>query len=200
MLGKAGVFRVMFGNRLFVPLARLNGSALLVHGVILMWYFFGKYQVIRLDPSVLNMAFIALTLLSYIIAILFSICFESPFITMENLLWCPTRKRKYNQDEVDRSSEGSVELSIEKQGVVERDINENATDDSHKDSSKEVPIPINKNDPIGKVEINYRRSNSFGTSKEFDKIKNRKNNGLLNESESSVNYPSFNEPLISENK
>mmetsp|Transcript_17984 Transcript_17984/g.15908 ORF Transcript_17984/g.15908 Transcript_17984/m.15908 type:complete len:184 (+) Transcript_17984:1403-1954(+) len=87
VLGKAGAFRVMLGNRAFVPLARLNTSTLLVHGVILMWYFFGKYQILRIDPSVINMSFIALALLSYISAIFFSISIETPLITLESLLW-----------------------------------------------------------------------------------------------------------------
>jgi len=87
VLGKASAFRVMLGNRAFVPLARLNTSALLLHGVILMWYFFGKYQILRIDPSVINMAFIALTLLSYLNAIYFSLFIEAPLMTMETLLW-----------------------------------------------------------------------------------------------------------------
>jgi hypothetical protein len=198
ILGKAGIFRVIFGNRLFVPLARLNSSALLVHGLILMWYFFGKFQIIRLDPSVLNLAFIALALLSYIIALIFSLFFESPFITMENLLWCPTKKRMYNQDEVSRSSEGSVELSIAKQDIADKCISDKVTNDSRKGSDLAIPMLID-NDSMEKVDKNFRKSNSLGTSEEIDKIMNNKN-GLLNESESSHNYPSVHEPRLTENK
>jgi hypothetical protein len=194
ILGKAGIFRVIFGNKLFIPLARLNGSALLVHGLIIMWYFFGKFQIIRLNLSVINLAFIALALLSYIIALVFSLFFESPFITMENLFWCPTRKRMYNQDEVSRSSEGSVELSIAKQDVVEKCMSDKVTNDSRKGSDVAIPM-LKDNDSMEKVDKNYRKSNSLGNSEEIDKIINNKN-GLLNESESSHYYPSAHEPFL----
>lgn len=138
------------GNRTFVPLARLNISALLVHGVILMWYFFGKYQILRLDPKIINMAFIALTLLSYFGAIIFTLLFESPFITMENFLLCPHRKKKYgsfktksdemdyDEDNMDKKSDDSIEIGSNKPDVDEKEDEGKATNDSNMDSTKEI--------------------------------------------------------------
>ena len=96
LIGKSGVLKVILGNRMFIPLARLATSALLIHGVILMWYFFGKYQTLSLDPKVMNFSFVALTLLSFLGAVVFTLLFESPYIQMENTLLCPSKKKRYD--------------------------------------------------------------------------------------------------------
>lgn len=214
LVGKAGITRVIFGNRVFIPLARLNNSALLVHGVILMWYFFGKFQILRLDPKVINFAFIALTLLSYILAVVFTLMFESPFITMEHLLLCPRKKKKYSiktsfygnsfnvvkDDLVDRKSNTTFELKKKINGSLVEKEEDKATNDSVKGSPKPVRMYPNINysvEPSSEdrhhLSEKLKKSNSLGNAKEFE---DSKKEHLLNSSEDSKQYPSFNEPLL----
>lgn len=200
VLGKASIFREMLGNRALIPLARLNNSALIVHGTILMWYFFGKYQILRIDLGIINMSFIALTLLSYIYAIVFSLILETPLISLETLLWCPKKKRIYNF-KTEHLSESIEAESIQIQNKEEAgDKSENNT----KDSCNEVPLYAFKEEDLKeklklkKPEMMKRRLNSLGEEKE---LKNKKNivKTLLNDSEDSKNLTGYNEPLLDQN-
>ena len=116
LVGKSGVLFVLLGNRLFVPLARLTTSALLIHGVILMWYFFGKYQTLSIDLKVLNCSWIALVLLSYVFSVVFTLIFESPYVTMENILLCPNKKKKYCCRTTSSSNESSDIIKNDSKG------------------------------------------------------------------------------------
>lgn len=214
IVGKAGITRVIFGNRVFIPLARLNTSALLVHGVILMWYFFGKFQILRLDPKVLNFAFIALSLLSYILAVVFTLVFESPFITMEQILLCPSKRKKYSiktsfygtslevvkNDLMERKSNTSFELKKKINSSLVDKEEDKATNDSVKGSPKPVRMYPNINysvEPSSEerqyLSEKFKKSNSLGNAKEFD---DSKKEHLLNGSEDSKQFINYNEPLL----
>jgi hypothetical protein len=200
LVGKAGIFKELMGNRTFVPLARLNISALLVHGVILMWYFFGKYQILRLDPKIINMAFVALTLISYFFAIIFTLLFESPFITMENFLLCPHRKKKYgsfksksddleeDEDLMDKKSDDSIEIGSNKPEIDEKEDGDKVTNDSNAVSTKEIRMfcpEENENEEEGERKVNSML------------IPGKKNvkKSLINGSEDSK-HTDFNEALL----
>lgn len=211
IIGKAGISRVIFGNRMFIPLARLNYSTLLVHGIILMWYFFGKLQILRLDPKVMNMSFIALTLLSYMTAAVYTLIFESPFITMESLLLCPKRKKNYemkgsffDNDKIsDDKSDDSVELSVTKPEQEAKENSEKATKDSNRGSMVEIRMYSDNDNSDNDFQENrkyqdgFKKSNSLSDIKEFVP---KKRSGLVNESEDSKLMNSFAEPLLLEGK
>lgn len=213
IIGKAGITSVIFGNRMFVPLARLQYSALLVNGVILMWHFFGRYQILRLDVKVINMSFVSLSLLSYLTAVVFTLLFESPFITMEGLLLCPTRKKKYElkgsfyediKDDIDdNKSDDSVELNITKPEQEARENSDRATRDSNNGSARHRLYSDNNDNSDNEFkderegEVGLKKSNSLTKAEDFDK---NKKTPLLNGSEDSKNFTSFNEPLLVDDK
>lgn len=195
VLGKARAFRAILGNRALIPLARLTNAALLVHGIILMWYFFGKYQILRIDPSIINMSFIALSILSYVVGTIFAMTFETPLITMESLLWCP-KKRKYHRD-----SDGNSAPHMDQTFKTVQTANENLdmSDHATKDSVNEVPLYSNKKirDLNPRKLDQIKRSNSLDDDLDFNNV-GQIPKTLLNDSEDSKNYTSFNEPLISQ--
>lgn len=210
LVGKSGVLKVLLGNRLFVPLARLTTSALLIHGVILMWYFFGKYQTISLDPKVINCSFIALTMLSYLGAVFFTLMFESPFITMENLLLCPHKKKKYCGRARSKLSASSEKLKMEvddqnnsKSTANEDPKNYKMTEETKSDKSIERKKSEDfthemRDENSKKVMGDYKKSNSVLTTADF-KLTVRKGSPLLNSSQASKeNSESFNEPLLNQ--
>ena len=212
LVGKSGVLRVILGNRVFIPLARLNIAALLVHGVILMWYFFGKSQILRLVPTIMNFGFIALALLSYLVAVGFTLMFESPFITMENLLLCPKRKKKYN---ISENSQEDLRFSDERLSTTKRtgsfELKTEKLENGNKDKLEIKETMISNNEDRMRSDINYsieasniansmttdkpKKRNSASNSQENSK-KSLRNSNLLNESEDSKHGDSFNEPLI----
>lgn len=195
VLGKARAFRSLLGNRALIPLARLTNSALLVHGIILMWYFFGKYQILRINASVIFMSFIALTILSYFQAVILALTIETPLITMETLLWCP-RKRQYLRESLSRlgvKRDESFKLT-----KLQKESPNSSTKGSHS-STKEVPLYENNKLSMYKPKkLNaLRRSNSLGDEVEFN-AQSALPKVLLNDSEESKNYTSFKEPLMPE--
>ena len=211
LAGKWRILRIILGNRLFTPLARLNTSALLVHGVILMWYFFGKFQILNIAPIIMNFSFIALTLLSYVTAVGFTLLFESPYITMENLLLCPKRKRNYSNGENSQENfgfdtdkvpsakrTGSFEVKSEKLEKEENKYNSKDTMISNTDDKMRSDINYSieaSNIANSMVADKPKKRNSVTNSQENSKKPLRGSN-LLNESEDSNHADSFHEPLI----
>jgi len=196
VLGKARAFRSLLGNRALIAFARLTNAALLVHGIILMWYYFGKYQILRINGSVIFMSFIALTILSYFLAVIFALMIETPLITMESLLWCP-RKRKYLRESLNRL--GIKRYESFKLTKVAKDTASN-TSKSSKGSMKEISSYENsKINSVANCGHKFiRRSNSLDDEVEYN-APNVMPKTLLNDSEGSKNYTSFKEPMLSEN-
>lgn len=177
-----------------------------------MWYFFGKFQVQTLSPTIMNFSFIALTLLSYVTAVAFTLLFESPYIMMENLLLCPKRRRKYKNGEAsqehfafdsDRISTakrtGSFEIKAEKLEKEEIKYEGKETMLTHFEDKlrSDINYSIEASNIANSMATDKpKKRNSVSNSQENSKKSLKNSSNLLNESEDSKHGDSFREPLI----
>ena len=70
----------------FVPLARLNYSAYLIHSMVIYVLIYNLVEPIHFQPHVLIQYFVSNTLLTYTAAIIIVIFFEAPFFVIEKKL------------------------------------------------------------------------------------------------------------------
>jgi peptidoglycan/LPS O-acetylase OafA/YrhL len=72
---------------IFVPLARLNYAAYLIHSMIIYVMAYNLIEPIPFQPHVLVQLFISNTFLSYTVAIAVVLLFEAPFFAIEKKLF-----------------------------------------------------------------------------------------------------------------
>ncbi|OON20633.1 acyltransferase [Opisthorchis viverrini] len=70
----------------FRVLARLTYCAYLIHPIIIMYYGFSRSEAAHMDNTFLFFTFLAVWLLSQLMALIISMCTEVPVIVMENTL------------------------------------------------------------------------------------------------------------------
>lgn len=71
----------------FVPLARLNYAAYLIHSMVIFTMVFNLMQPIHFQAHVLLQQFVSNTVLSYAAAIVVVLLFEAPFFAIEKKLF-----------------------------------------------------------------------------------------------------------------
>lgn len=81
------IIKEILSCSIFVPFARLNYSAYLIHLMIIYTMVYNLIEPIHFQPHVLVQYFISNTILSYTAAIIVVLLFEAPFFVLEKKIF-----------------------------------------------------------------------------------------------------------------
>lgn len=90
--GYAGFINSILSWSFWIPLSRLTYPAYLVHPVVMSVYYGSTEGVREFSASFMLYTFIGNICITYLIALLFSLMYESPFVVMEKIILRPQKK------------------------------------------------------------------------------------------------------------
>jgi hypothetical protein len=114
LTGHNSFIRFILGSKGYVPWARLTYMGYIIHVAIYSFYYFQTRQGVYLSHRYVLWTYLAVCLLTFMLAVPFSICFEMPFQEIEKMIFFPKEATK-NQKPFDRM--------IERNATMVRNIN-----------------------------------------------------------------------------
>ncbi|XP_052092431.1 nose resistant to fluoxetine protein 6-like [Mytilus californianus] len=94
--GNGGIINTILSWKVFVPLSRLTYCAYLVHPIVIYYYLLRRQRLIHFSDTEVTYEFLGHVVLSYAVALVASLVFESPMMGLEKALL----KRKERKDEI----------------------------------------------------------------------------------------------------
>eukprot|EP01022_Parablepharisma_sp_SALTPOND_P028904 TRINITY_DN71_c0_g1_i1.p1 TRINITY_DN71_c0_g1~~TRINITY_DN71_c0_g1_i1.p1 ORF type:complete len:723 (+),score=40.19 TRINITY_DN71_c0_g1_i1:100-2169(+) len=99
MIGKARIVRGIFGNGVFVPLARVTFGAYLIHPPLMIFMSLDEKKGSYFDYNGLLLKFLGYLVTSYCISFLLSAVYESPVICLDKEFLRPKAKKRVESKE-----------------------------------------------------------------------------------------------------
>ncbi|XP_013776461.1 O-acyltransferase like protein-like [Limulus polyphemus] len=84
--GHGGFIDTLLSWRFWIPLSRLTYCAYLIHPLVMYWYYLSSKTTMYVTHPLMVINFLAFTVVSYSLALMASLAFESPMMALEKFI------------------------------------------------------------------------------------------------------------------